>query len=108
MSAGDLVRDRTSNLLAAASRLHGGVAEAEFTLPLANADLADVSWRRGEAYQVAVLVGPGPEFTGVTPETWMSDQVVLRIGPPSAESIYHAALLPQDAPTTHPPGHPPR
>ncbi|MBI3007179.1 MAG: hypothetical protein HYY53_02580 [candidate division NC10 bacterium] len=108
MSAGDLVRDRTSNLLAAASRLHGGVAEAEFTLPLANADLADVSWRRGEAYQVAVLVGPGPEFTGVTPETWMSDQVVLRIGPPSAESIYHAALVPRGAPPAHPPGHPPR
>ncbi|MBI2461836.1 MAG: hypothetical protein HYV61_10175 [Candidatus Rokubacteria bacterium] len=89
MAAGDLVQDPQPNLIEAAHRDAGAVREYEFVMPLNNASLGDTAWARGRAYQIAVLVGPGPEFAGVTDNTWMSDQVLVRVGGPSTASIYH-------------------
>lgn len=63
--------------------------EYEFAFPLKNDDPGDALWETGKAYQIAILVGPSEEFKGITEDTWMSDQIHIRIGSPSKESIYH-------------------
>jgi hypothetical protein len=40
---------------------------------------------------LAFLIGPGSEFKGITEEVWMSDQVLVRLGGPSEDSIYRPA-----------------
>jgi len=92
MAAGDLVQDPQPNLIASAHRKVGGGYEYEFAFPLKNESLGNAAWERGQSYQIAVLVGPTKEFTRVTPDTWMSDQVLIRIGSRSTTSIYHPPL----------------
>ncbi len=94
MAAGDLVQDPQPNLMASAHRAMGGGREYEFSFPLMNASLGNTAWERDRSYQIAVLVGPGTEFRGVTPDTWMSDQMLIRIGSRSTASIYHPPLSP--------------
>ncbi len=89
MAFGDLVQDPQPNLIASAYRAVGKVVEYEFAFPLKNESLGNTAWERGKSYQIAVLVGPTKEFQGVTEETWMSDQILIRIGTPSTASIYH-------------------
>jgi len=67
--------------------------EYEFAFPYQNEELGDSFWQVGKAYQVAILVGPSEEFQGVTEDTWMSDQVHIRLGSPSKDSIYHPPYL---------------
>lgn len=67
--------------------------EYEFAFPYQNEDQGDSLWQVGKAYQVAILVGPAEEFKGVTEDAWMSDQVHIRLGSPSEESIYHPPYL---------------
>jgi hypothetical protein len=50
--------------------------------------LKGVTQQRGHAYQIALLLGDGEEYRGITEKTWMSDQVVVRVGGPSTTSIY--------------------
>ncbi len=69
--------------------------EYEFAFPYQNEELGDSFWQVGKAYQVAILVGPSEEFKGVTEDTWMSDQVHIRLGSSSKESIYHPPYLVQ-------------
>ena len=88
MVRGDLVSDPQPNLLAQAHRAAGTVREYEFILPLANLSDGNAAWQRGRAYQIAVLVGAGEEYRAITEKTWMSDQIVVRIGGPSTTSIY--------------------
>ena len=71
----------------------GKVTEYEFAFPLKNDDLGDALWEMGRAYQIAILVGPSEEFKAVTEDTWMSDQVHIRVGSPSKDSIYHPPYL---------------
>ena len=104
MASGALVQDANNNLIAAAYRDIPGGREYEFAFPLHNTDEGDTAWERGRAYQIALLVGDGPTFHGVTPATWMSDQILIRIGDPSRTSIYHPPLLPAPADRPHP-GH---
>jgi hypothetical protein len=49
----------------------------------------------GKAYQIAILVGASVEFKGITEDTWMSDQVHIRLGSPSEKSIYDPPSLAQ-------------
>lgn len=93
MSSASLVRDKTSNIKESGFGKRGEVVEYEFAFPLKNDDLGDTLWQIGNDYQIAVLVGPSEEFKGVTEDTWMSDQVHIRIGSPSKESIYHPPYL---------------
>lgn len=93
MAAGDLVQDPQRNLIASAHRTVNTGREYEFAFPLKNESLGNTAWERDRSYQIAVLVGPTREFKGVTQDTWMSDQVLIRIGSPSATSIYHPPLL---------------
>jgi len=93
MAAASLVRDKESNLKGMGFRKVGKSMEYEFAFPYRNEDLGDSFWQSGRAYQIAVLVGPAEEFNGVTKDTWMSDQVYIRIGFPSQESIYHPPYL---------------
>ena len=93
MAAASLVRDNESNVKEAAFRKVGKGVEYEFAFPYRNEDLGDSFWQLGRAYQVAILVGPTEEFNGVTEDTWMSDQIYIRVGSPSKESIYHPPLL---------------
>ncbi len=95
MASGTLVRDKDSNLKAVGFRKVGQSMEYEFAFPYRNEDLGDSLWQMGRAYQIAILVGPSEEFTGVNEETWMSDQVYVRLGSPSADSIYYPPYLVQ-------------
>lgn len=92
MAFGDLVQDPQPNLIESAHRTVGKTVEYEFAFPLKNESLGNTAWERERSYQIAVLVGPTKEFQGVTEETWMSDQVLIRIGGPSTASIYHPPL----------------
>jgi hypothetical protein len=96
MVRGDLVPDPQPNLLAQAHRTSGAVREYEFSMSLMNSSEGNAAWQRGRAYQIAVLIGDGEEYRGITEMTWMSDQLVVRIGAPSAVSIYHPPLTPPD------------
>lgn len=71
----------------------GKFVEYELAFSLKNDDFGDTLWEAGKAYQIAILVGPSEEFKGVTDDTWVSDQVHIRIGSPSKESIYHPPYL---------------
>lgn len=73
--------------------------EYEFAFPYRNDDPGDSFWQVGRPYQIAVLVGPAEEFDGVTEDTWMSEQINIRLGSPSAQSIYHPPYLPQSVST---------
>ena len=95
MAVGALVEDAHSNLSAVAHREVTGGREYEFVFPPHNQDEGDTAWERGRAYQIAFLVGEGPTFRGVTPGTWMSDQILIRIGERSRVSIYHPPFLPR-------------
>jgi|SRR6266511_4004735 len=93
MAFGDLVQDPQPNLIASAHRTVGNTHLYEFAFPLTNESLGNTAWKRDQSYQVAVLVGPTQEFQGVTEETWMSDQILIRIGSASTASIYDPPLL---------------
>lgn len=93
MAAATLVRDKESNLKEVGFRKVGRSTEYEFAFPLQNEDLGDSYWQLGRAYQIAILVGPSEEFKGITEDTWMSDQIYIRLGSPSRESIYHPPYL---------------
>ena len=93
MSSASLVRDKKSNIKVMGFRRVGKAMEYEIAFPLKNDDLGDTLWEMGKAYQIAILVGPREEFKGVTEDTWMSDQVHIRVGSPSRESIYHPPYL---------------
>ena len=88
MASGSLVRDQVGNLIKAAHRTAGKDREYEFTMPLKNTDLGDALWGRDQTYMIAVLVGPGQEYRGVSEDVWMSDQILIRIGSPSTLSMY--------------------
>ena len=90
-----LVRDKESNLKQVAFKKVGKSMEYEFAFPYQNEDLGDTSWKIDKAYQIAILVGPNEDFKGLTEDTWMSDQIYLRLGSPSQESIYHPPYLVQ-------------
>ena len=92
MAAGILVQDAQSNLLASAHRSDGQHREYEFSLPLRNDDLGDTLWERNRTYMLAVLVGPQSTYNGIDDAVWMSDQVLIRVGSPSMESIYRPPL----------------
>jgi hypothetical protein len=93
MAVGDLVQDPQPNLIATAHRTVGKAHDYEFAFPLTNESLGNTAWDRDRSYQVAVLVGPTQAFQGVTEETWMSDQVLIRVGSASTTSIYNPPLL---------------
>ena|SRR3989304_248752 len=93
MSSASLVRDKKSNLKEVGFRKVGKSMEYEFAFPYQNEELGNSFWEVGKAYQVAILVGPSEEFKGVTEDTWMSDQVHIRLGSPSKDSIYHPPYL---------------
>jgi hypothetical protein len=93
MAAASLVRDKDSNLKQAGFRKVGKGMEYEFAFPYRNEDMADSFWQVGRAYQIAILVGPSEEFNGVTEDTWLSDQIYIRLGSPSKESIYYPRYL---------------
>lgn len=71
----------------------GKAVEYEFAFPYRNEDLGDSFWQLGRAYQIAILVGPTEKFDGVTEDTWMSDQIYIRLGSRSQESIYQPPYL---------------
>src|ERR671918_93278 len=93
MAAASLVRDKESNVKEAAFRKVGKGMEYEFAFPYRNEDLGDSFWQLGRAYQIAILVGPTEEFNGVTEDTWMSDQIYIRLGSRSQDSIYQPPYL---------------
>ena len=95
MVSASLVRDQESNLKAAAVRRVGKGMEYEFAFPHRNGSLGNTLWEAGKAYQIAILVGPSEEFKGITPDTWMSDQIYIRLSSASKESIYHPPYLVQ-------------
>lgn len=91
MASGDLVQDPQPNLIASGHRTVNKAREYEFVFPMKNESLGNTAWERDRSYQIAVLVGPTREFKGVTEDTWMSDQILLRIATRSTASIYHPA-----------------
>ena len=93
MASGTLVRDKESNLKELAFRQVGKGMEYEFAFPYRNEDLGDSFWQMGKAYQIAILVGPTEEFNGVTEDTWLSDQIYIRLGSRSQDSIYQPPYL---------------
>ncbi len=95
MASGSLVRDQQSNLIQDAHWTVGKVQEYEFTMSLKNADEGDIFWKRDRTYMIAVLVGPGQEYKGVSEDVWMSDQILIRIGSPSTLSMYIPLLAPR-------------
>ena len=95
MASATLVRDKDSNLKAVGFRKVGQSMEYEFAFPYKYEDAGDSLWQMGKAYQIAMLVGPTEEFNGVTEDTWLSDQVYIRMGFPSKESNYHPPYLVQ-------------
>jgi hypothetical protein len=101
MSSASLVRDKKSNIKEMGLRRAGKAMEYEFAFPLKNDDLGDALWEMGKAYQIAILVGPSEEFKGVSEDTWMSDQIHIRLGSPSKESIYHPPYLVGQEKTGH-------
>ncbi|MGH7472868.1 MAG: hypothetical protein ACREJW_02915 [Candidatus Methylomirabilales bacterium] len=88
MASGSLVRDQASNVIRGAHRSVGQAREYEFMMPLKNADQGDTLWERKHTYMIAVLVGPGQAYEGVSEDVWMSDQILIRIGSPSTLSMY--------------------
>ncbi len=90
MASGFLVKDQKSNLLGSGFRSEGSSREFEFAFPLTNEDLGDTAWEEGRAYIIAFLIGEGKAFRQITPQTRMSDQVLIRIGSESKRSIYLA------------------
>jgi hypothetical protein len=94
MAAASLVRDKASNLKEAQVRKAGKGMEYEFAFPYRNDDLGDSLWQIGRAYQLAILVGSGEEFQRIDENTWMSDQISIRLGSRSRDSIYHPPYLP--------------
>ena len=101
MASGSLVRDKESNLKAVGLRKSDKSMEYEFAFPYKNEDLGDSLWQVGRAYQIAILVGPSEEFKGVSDDVWMSDQIYIRLGSPSQESIYHPPYLVGQEKTGH-------
>jgi hypothetical protein len=95
MASATVVRNEDSNLKAVGFRQVGQSMEYKFAFPYKNEDLGDSLWQTRRAYQIAILVGPTEEFNGVIEETWMSDQVYVPLGSPSAESIYYPPYLVQ-------------
>lgn len=93
MASGTLVRDKESNLKGVGFRKVGKLMEYEFAFPYRNEDPGDSFWQLGRAYQIAMLAGPTEEFNGVTEDTWMSDQIYIRLGSRSQESIYQPPYL---------------
>lgn len=93
MVAASLVRDKESNLKEVGFRKVGKSLEYEFGFPYHNEDLGDSFWQLGRAYQIAILVGPSEEFKAITEDTWMSDQIYIRLGSRSQESIYQPPYL---------------
>ena len=93
MSSATLVRDKESNLKEVGFRKAGKYMEYEFAFPYRNEGLGDSLWQVGRAYQIAILVGSSEEFKGVNGDTWISDQIYIRLGSPSQESIYHPSHL---------------
>ncbi len=87
MASGFLVQDQTSNLLGSGFRSVGSTREFEFSFPLTNGDQGDTGWEDARAYLIAFLVGQGETFRQITPETWISDQVLIRIRTESRRSI---------------------
>lgn len=67
--------------------------EYEFAFPHNNESPGDSLWESGKAYQIAFLVGATEKFAGVNEDTWMSDQIHIRLGGPSTDSIYHPPYL---------------
>ena len=88
MASGFLVKDQKSNLLGSEFRSVGSTREYEFVFPLTNEDPGDTAWEEGQAYLIAFLVDEGETFSRITPQTWISDQVLIRIGRESRRSIY--------------------
>jgi len=104
MASGDLVRDPQPKLIASGHRTVPQGREYEFAFPLKNESLGNTLWERDRSYQIAILVGETREFRGVTQGTWMSDQVLIRVGNRSATSIYHPPLLATPGKTGSPEG----
>lgn len=99
------VQDAQSNLLASAHRTVGPHREYEWRSPLRNDDLGDTLWERDHTYMLAVLIGPQSRYTGIIDEAaWMSDQVLIRLGHPSTESIYRPPLTVATSPAPGIPG----
>lgn len=92
MASGDLVQDPQPNLIASGHRAVGKGREYEFAFPLKNQSLGNTAWERDRSYQIAVVVGSSKDFQGITEATWMSDQVLIRIGSRSTASIYYPPL----------------
>lgn len=92
MASGDLVQDPQPSLTASAHHVAGTRREWELAFPLMNRSAGNTAWREDESYQVSVLVGPSARFNGVTEDTWMSDQVMIRVGSRSTRSIYDPPL----------------
>jgi hypothetical protein len=95
MSSATLVRDKASNLKEARLRKAGKFMEYEFAFPYQNEDPGDSLWQLRKAYQISLLVGPSVEFKGITEDTWISDQIHIRLGSPSEKSIYDPPYLVQ-------------
>ena len=93
MASGDLVQDPQPSLTASAHHVAGTRREWEFAFPLMNQSAGNTAWQEDESYQIAVLVGPGARFTGVAENTWMSDQIMIRVGSRSTRSIYDPPLV---------------
>lgn len=93
MAAASLVRDKESNLKEVGFRKVGNSMEYEFAFPYRNEGLGDSFWQLGRVYQIAILVGPTEKFDGVTEDTWISDQIYIRLGSRSQESIYQPPYL---------------
>lgn len=92
MASGDLVQDPQPNLIASAHRTANTGREYEFAFPLTNESPGNTAWERDRSYQIAALVGPTNKFGGVAEDTWMSDQIHIRIGNRSTASIYDPPL----------------
>ena len=92
MAPGDLVQDPQPNLIASAHRTVENWREYEFAFPLQNESQGNTAWGPDKSYQIGVLVGATKEFARVTPDTWMSDQIMIRTRSRSAFSIYHPPL----------------
>ncbi len=101
MASGSLVRDKKSNMKEAGFRKVGKSVEYEFAFPHQNEESGNSFWQVGKAYQLAVLVGTSEEFKGATDDSWMSDQVHIRLGSPSKASIYHPPHLVQGEKADH-------
>jgi hypothetical protein len=75
-------------------------AGIRITFPLRDDDLGDTLWECDRTYMLVVLVGPTASYMDINRTVWMSDQVLIRLGKPSAESIYRSPLI-----ATATPGH---